>query len=98
MKTIIATAAALILSTGVAQAQSFDFEKSVGSAELFSTLATEGTVSVSGGSEFAYQVQNDSTDLYPTLGIANDNPQVSGERTAFEYQINVGNELDPHLS
>jgi hypothetical protein len=36
MKTLIA--ASIVLASGVTQAQSFDYEKAVGSAELYSTL------------------------------------------------------------
>ena len=43
MKTLIATA--LVLSAGIAQADSFDYEKQIGTPDLFATLATEGVVS-----------------------------------------------------
>ena len=96
MKTIIATA--LILTAGVAQAHSFDYEKQVGSSELFSTLATEGVVSRSGG-DFAYQKAIGSRDLFPTLGLEGATSGASGDRTVFEYQRSIGSsELDPHLS
>ena len=44
MKTLIA--ASIILASGVTHAQSFDYEKSVGSAELYSTMGTDEVVSV----------------------------------------------------
>jgi len=97
MKHIIATA--LILTAGVAQAQSFDYEKQVGASELFSTLATEGVVSRSGGSDFAYQKAIGTPNLFPTLGLEGATSGASGDRTVFEYQRNIGGgELDPHLS
>ena len=98
MKTLIATA--LVLSAGIAQAQSFDHEKQIGTPELFSTLATEGVVSASSGADrsFAYQVAVDTPDLFPTLDSAGE-PSGDGERTVFEYQLNIGTqELDPFLS
>jgi len=96
MKHLIATA--LILTAGVAQAQSFDHEKQIGSADLFSTLATEGVVSTGGG-EFAYQEAIGSSDLFPTLGVEQKPAGAPGNRTVFEYQLNIGSsELDPHLS
>lgn len=98
MKTLIATA--LILTAGFAQAQSFDYEKQVGSAELYSTLNGGDSVSVSvGSSEFAYQVSIGSDDLFPTLRTSQSEPGVTGDRTVFEYQLNIGSgELDPSLS
>ena len=98
MKTLIA--AALVLTAGVAQANSFDHEKQIGPADLFATLATEGVVSndVSADSNFAYQIAVDTPDLFPTLDSAGET-SVSGERTVFEYQLNIGSsELDPSLS
>lgn len=95
MKHLIATA--LILTAGVAQAHSFDYQRAAGSADLFPTLATEGVVSNSAGSAFAYQQAVGSSDLFvPTQqGNASTLP---GERTVFEYQRNVGSqELDPHV-
>ena len=55
MKTLIA--ASIIVASGVTQAQSFDYEKAVGSAELYSTLATDHVVSVDTGHSggFVYQ-------------------------------------------
>jgi hypothetical protein len=99
MKTIIA--ATLILASGITQAQSFGYEKAVGSAELYSTLATEGVASVSTGDNggFAYQRSVGSADLFPTLIGASAERQVSGGNSAFAYQRAVGsNELDPSLS
>ena len=73
MKTLIA--AALVLTAGVAQANSFDHEKQI-----------------------AYQIAVDTPDLFPTLDSAGET-SVSGERTVFEYQLNIGSsELDPSLS
>ena len=68
MKTIIA--AALVLSAGIAQAQSFDHEKALGSADLFSTLATEGVVKVRSDSNFDYQKAVGTENLFPTLRTA----------------------------
>jgi hypothetical protein len=100
MKTLIATA--LVLSAGITQAASFDYEKQIGAPELFSTLATDGFVSNSVGNdrEFAYQVNVGTPELFPTLGITDTRAEsVSGERTVFEYQLNIGSsELDPSLS
>ena len=95
MKTLIA--ASIILASGVTQAQSFDYEKAVGSAELYSTLATDGVVSVSTGDDggFAYQEAVGSEDLFPTLIVVK--PQVSSDRSGFAFQEAVGNELDPSL-
>lgn len=96
MKTLIA--ASIILASGVTQAQSFDYEKAVGSSELYSTLATDQVVSVDTGHSggFAYQESVGSADLFPTLIDAA--PQVSDDGNAFVYQASVGNELDPSLS
>ena len=98
MKTLIA--ASIILASGVTQAQSFDYQKAVGSADLFSTLTTDGVVSVSTGHSggFAYQEAVGSHDLFPTLISADTKPQVSSDRNAFVYQEAVGSELDPSLS
>jgi hypothetical protein len=98
MKTLIATA--LVLSAGLAQAHSFDHERQIGTPDLFATLATEGVISVNrdANSNFAYQIAVDTPDLFPTLESAG-HPSVSGDRTVFEYQRNIGSsELDPSLS
>ena len=97
MKTLIA--ASIILASGVTQAQSFDYEKAVGSAELYSTLATENAVSVNTGHDggFAYQESVGSDDLFPTLIGTMTNPEISSDRNAFSYQEVAGNELDPSL-
>ena len=96
MKTLIA--ASIILASGVTQAQSFDYERAVGSAELYSTLATDDVVNVDTGHSggFAYQEAVGSEDLFPTLISVK--PQVSSDRNAFAYQEAVGHELDPSLS
>jgi len=98
MKTLLA--ATLIVASGITQAQSFDYEKSVGSAELYSTLATEGVVSIDTGGNggFAYQESVGSANLFPTLIGASKAPQLFSEDSAFAYQKVVGNELDPSLS
>lgn len=98
MKTIIA--ASLILASGITQAQSFDYEKAVGSSELYSTLNNDQVVNVDIGhsSGFAYQVSVGSEDLFPTLIGANAEPQISTGNSTFAYQQVVGNELDPSLS
>ena len=98
MKTLIA--ASIILASGVTQAQSFDYQKAVGSADLFSTLATDNVVSIDTGHSggFAYQEAVGSHDLFPTLIGASEKPQVSNDRNAFAYQEAVGHELDPSLS
>ena len=95
LKTLIV--ASIILASGVTQAQSFDYEKAVGSAELYSTLATDGVVSVDTGDDggFAYQEAVGSDDLFPTLIAVK--PQVSSDRNPFAYQEAVGNELDSSL-
>lgn len=96
MKHLIATT--LILTAGVAQAHSFDYERSAGSEDLFVTLATEEAVSNSAGSVFAYQQAVGSSDLFVPTDQSGNNPALSGERTVFEYQRNVGSqELDPHV-
>ena len=96
MKTIIA--AALVLSAGFAQAQSFDYEQAIGSADLFSTLATEGVVEVRNDSNFDYQKAVGTENLFPTLRTADAESQ-GNERTVFTYQQNIGSsELDPSLS
>ena len=98
MKTLIA--ASIILASGVTQAQSFDYEKAVGSAELYSTLNTDHVVRVDTGHSggFAYQESVGSNDLFPTLIGADAKPQISDDRNAFAYQEVVGKELDPSLS
>ena len=98
MKTIIA--ATLILASGITQAQSFDYEKAVGSAELYSTLATDGVVSVNTGDSgaFAYQISVGSADLFPTLIAGTGSAPSLREGSAFAFQKVVGNELDPSLS
>ena len=96
MKTLIATA--LVLTAGIAQAQSFDHEKQIGTADLFATLATEGAVSAETSGNFAYQVAVDTPALFPTLGAARSDT-VPGARTVFRYQHDIGTaELDPSLS
>ena len=98
MKTAIATV--LILSAGIAQAHSFDYEKQIGTTELFATLATEGVMSAETGRNFDYQIAVGTPELFPTL-ISDGAPSTSasGERTVFEYQLNIGtDELDPSLS
>ena len=96
MKTLIA--ASIIFASGVTQAQSFDYEKAVGSAELYSTLATDNVMSVDTGHScgFAYQESVGSDDLFPTLISVK--RQASSDRNAFAYQEAVGHELDPSLS
>ena len=96
MKTLFA--ASIILASGITQAQSFDYQKAVGSADLFSTLATDQVMSVDIGRSgaFAYQEAVGSHDLFPTLISVE--PQVSSDRNAFVYQEAVGDELDPSLS
>jgi len=98
MKTLIA--ATLILASGITQAQSFDYQQAVGSADLFPTLATDQVVSVSTGhgDAFSYQASVGSNDLFPTLTGAGASPQTSDKGNAFVYQESVGNELDPSLS
>mgnify|MGYP001825023769 CR=1 FL=1 len=82
------------------QAQSFDYEKAVGSAELYSTLNTDQVVNVdsSHNDGFAYQESVGSNDLFPTLIGTSTEPQISSESDAFAYQEVAGNELDPSLS
>jgi hypothetical protein len=99
MKNIIATA--LILTAGVAQAESFQHERAIGAEQLFPTLITEQATSVDTGrnANFAYQEAIGSSDLFP-LADAEDvkNTHPTG-RTVFEFQVNVGSEeLDPSLS
>jgi len=98
MKTLIA--ASIILASGVTQAQSFDYEKAVGSSELYSTLGTDQVVSVDTGHTggFAYQESVGSNDLFPTLIGTSEGPKVSTGGNAFAFQESVGNELDPSLS
>jgi len=98
MKTLIA--ATLILASGITQAQSFDYEKAVGSAELYSTLNNDQVVNVDTGhgGNFAYQESVGSDDLFPTLIGASAEPLVSSGNSGFAYQKAVGNELDPSLS
>ena len=98
MKTLIA--ASIILASGVTQAQSFDYEKAVGSAELYSTLATDQVVGIDTGHSggFAYQEAVGSDDLFPTLIEASPEPSVSNGRSGFAYQAVAGDELDPSLS
>ena len=98
MKTLIA--ASIILASGVSQAQSFEYEKAIGSAELYSTLNTDQVVNVdsSHNGGFAYQESVGSDDLFPTLIGASKELQISSDRDAFAYQAVAGNELDPSLS
>jgi hypothetical protein len=96
MKALIA-ATILAATTGLAQAQSFAYQQQVGSAELYSTLTTTDSVVNVPGGDFAYQAAVGSEDLFVLGGGDVGTP--TGERTAFEYQINVGSgELDPSLS
>ena len=97
MKTLIA--ASVILASGATQAQSFDYEKAVGSAELYSTLGTDQVMHVDTGHSggFAYQGSVGSHDLFPTLIGASEQPQMPSDRNAFTYQEVAGNELDPSL-
>lgn len=63
MKTLMTSA--LIVAAGVANTQSFEDDKAVGSSELYSTLAADTMVNVEAGSaNFAYQVANGSADLF----------------------------------
>ena len=95
MKTLIA--ATLILGTGAAQAVSFDYQRQVGSADLFPTLNTEQAAAQIGERTFGYQRQVGSADLFPTLNTGEQLPR--GDRTVFEYQRTIGSsELDPSLS
>ena len=98
MKTIIA--ATLILASGVSQAQSFDYEKAVGSPELYSTLINDQVVNVDTGhsTNFSYQIAVGSEDLFPTLIGAGAEPRTSTGKGAFVFQEAVGIELDPSLS
>ena len=98
MKTIIA--AGLIIASGIAQAQSFDYEKAVGSSELYSTLATDQvtTVNTGHGNAFAYQESVGSPDLFPTLIDDSVRSHDATGGNPFAYQEAVGNELDPSLS
>jgi len=98
MKTLIATA--LALTTGMVNAQSFEFEKAVGSAELYSTLATESVSTVNSASaNFAYQVNNGSHDLFSFTDETVQREDIVGDRTAFDYQLDVGSpELYPTVS
>jgi hypothetical protein len=96
MKTLIA-AAILAATAGTAQAQSFAYEQQVGSAELYSTLATQEARPGILVGDFAYQSAVGSDDLF-SLGH-DDVSAPNGGRTAFEYQLNIGSaELDPSLS
>ena len=97
MKALIATA--LILTAGMAQAASFDHEKQIGTADLFATLNSEGAASVGIERNFAYQKAVGTPELFPTLNHEGSANPVAGERTVFEYQLNIGtSELDPSLS
>ncbi|MCB1773801.1 MAG: hypothetical protein KDI88_09310 [Gammaproteobacteria bacterium] len=96
MKTLIA-AAILAATTGVAQAQSFAYERQVGSSELYSTLATGDARPGLPAGDFAYQSAVGSEDLF-SLGHGGISAP-SGGRAAFQYQLNIGSaELDPSLS
>ena len=96
MKTLIA-AAILAGTTGIAQAHSFAYEQQVGSAELYSSLATEDVRSGVLVGDFAYQSAVGSEDLF---SLGHDGISApSGGRTAFDYQLSFGgSELDPSLS
>lgn len=99
MKTLIA--AAMFISSSYALALSFDYEKAVDSTELYSTLASDGTMSVDADydANFTYQKVVGSADLFPTLQSAEAAPQSSPGRIVFEYQRTVDSqELDPSLS
>jgi len=99
MKTIIA--AALFATATVAQAQAFDYQKSVGSSELYPTLITEQAPVDSGnsGGNFAYQESIGSSDLFPTLNTAGTASQAQSGPTLFEFhRIVDSQELDPSLS
>jgi hypothetical protein len=97
MKTILATA--LILAAGATQAVSFDHEKAIGSADLFSTLATDSAITIDGsGDGFAYQSAIGSADLFPSLIKGDSRAQRGVGSTVFDYQRVAGEELDPSLS
>ncbi|WP_078117859.1 hypothetical protein [Thiosocius teredinicola] len=93
-------AIALLASTGLAQASSFDYEKAVGAPELFSTLVTDQvTHTAASSAEFSYQRSIGSDDLFSTLNIQRGDTHVSNGPSAFEYQLSIGSsELDPSLS
>lgn len=99
MKTLIA--AALIASAGLAQAQAFDYQKAVGSTELYSTLIAGQVTADAGntGGNFAYQKAIGSSDLFPTLNTAGAGSSSNSGPTVFEYHRVVDSqELDPSLS
>ena len=93
MKTIIA--ASILLASGFAQAQSFDYQKAVGSHDLFPTLTNDQAVSVSTGhgNAFAYQESVGSENLFPTLVEGTGKPVTSGGE-GFAYVRSVGDEID----
>jgi len=93
MKTLIA--ASFVLASGFAQAQSFDYQKAVGSHDLFPTLTNDQVVSVSTGhgDAFAYQQSVGSHDLFPSLIEGTGSP-ASNAGEAFTYTLSVGEEID----
>lgn len=99
MKTLIASA--LILTAGLAQATSFDHERQIGSAELYSTLAADGYVQSATPPDrnFAYQRAIGATELFPTLVSEGVEPPATSGNAVFKYQMAIGSaELDPSLS
>jgi len=93
MKMLIA--ASIVLASGIAQAQSFDYEKAVGSSELYSTLGTDQVTSVNTGhgDAFAYQQSVGSHDLFPSLIEGSGGPS-SDAGKPFAYTLSVGEEID----
>jgi len=93
MKTLIA--ASLVLASGFAQAQSFDYQKAVGSHDLFSTLTNDQVTGVSNGQgdAFAYQRSVGSDDLFPTLIEGAGSPATDAGQP-FAYTQSVGEEID----
>lgn len=98
MKSIIAIA--LLATTGMAQAYSFDYEKAIDAPELFSTLVTDQvTHTTQSSADFSYQQNVGSADLFSTLAISRGEATVSTGPSAFDYQLSIGSsELDPSIS
>ena len=94
MKKAIATAI-IALSAVSAYAQPFDFERQIGTVELFPTLAGDGAVAASGGSRssvFAHERAIGAVALYPTLlsEQAEYNPTAKSDISEpFNYRANV---------
>ena len=90
MKNIIA-ASLIALSSSVALAESFDYERAIGAPNLFVTLVTDGVMAKPSSGEssavFAYERALGTPDLFPTLESASARDEVSSDAVVDDIPI-----------